>query len=189
MILLLDLCDQERPLSRDEFVLPIAHIVQNTNKPYTIRHYEDLPFQDSEKISCIILCGNALKDNRFLRNMGEFLWLREGLIPILGICAGMQVISKVWGGEIEKGAEIGMTTVRAIEKDPLLEGKEEFTAYELHNFSPLPPDSFQVLAISSQYPQMIRHQSLPIYGVLFHPEVRNEWVVERFLHLFMEEMN
>ncbi|MDD1677950.1 MAG: hypothetical protein LUO93_02040 [Methanomicrobiales archaeon] len=186
MILLVDLCNRTHPLSRDEFVLPIAHIVEKSGTTPVIRHYTQLSREDCEAASCSILCGTALKDNEFIHHLDEFQWLKEGRIPSLGICAGMQVMAKVFGGKIEQGDEIGMIMVRTVREDPLLEGKQEFSAYELHSFAPVPTDSFLVLAASSRCVQVIRHQSLPLYGVLFHPEVRNEWVVQRFLHLFME---
>jgi GMP synthase (glutamine-hydrolysing) len=39
------------------------------------------------------------------------------------------------------------------------------------------------LAASEGRVQAIRHRSFPLYGLLFHPEVRNEWLIERFLGL------
>lgn len=45
------------------------------------------------------------------------------------------------------------------------------------------PDRFIPLAVSDRCVQAIRHRSLPLYGLLFHPEVRNEWIIERFLRL------
>jgi GMP synthase-like glutamine amidotransferase len=189
MILLLDLCDQKHPLSRDEFVLPIARIVQGCHRLPSLRHYKDLTRRDRDAAEGMILCGTALRDNIFIRHLDRFCWLREEQIPVLGICAGMQVMTAVWGGTIERGEEIGMTTIRTLYENPLLEGRKEFPAYELHNFSSVPPDCFQILAVSSCCSQMISHHSFPLYGVLFHPEVRNEWIVERFLNLCGKEMD
>jgi GMP synthase (glutamine-hydrolysing) len=48
----------------------------------------------------------------------------------------------------------------------------------------IPPDSeFTVTARSASGVQAIRHRERPVWGVSFHPEVRNEWVVEAFLEL------
>jgi len=183
MILLIDLCYRKDSLGRDEFVLPIARIVQNAGKPWAIGYYEDISTSDVEEADRLILCGTALKDQEFIGHLGSFQWLKTIQHPVLGICAGMQIMVRVWGGRIVRGEEIGMTDIRVVEQDELFEGREQFSAFELHNYSPIPPDSFRELAASSQYPQVIRHRILPHYGVLFHPEVRNEWVVERFLNL------
>jgi GMP synthase-like glutamine amidotransferase len=189
MILVVDLCDRNHVLSRDEFVLPIARIVQGSDRVPVIRHYRTLTEEERIAADGIILCGTALKDNEFIRHPEEFRWLEEDRVPVLGICAGMQVLVTTFGGQIRAGGEIGMTLIHTLLPDPLLEGKSEFHAYELHNFSPIFPDSFRLLAESSGYPQVIRHRSLSLYGVLFHPEVRNEWVVERFLDRCGEEMD
>jgi GMP synthase (glutamine-hydrolysing) len=189
MILLVDLCDRKHPLSRDEFVLPVAHIVQRNGIVPMIRHFTELTSKDRAAATGIILCGTALRDNDFIRHPAMFQWLKEDKVPSLGICAGMQMLVKVFGGEIKRGDEIGMTMIHTLQEDPLLEEKQAFSAYELHVYAPMPPEPFLLLAASSCCPQVIRHRDLPLYGVLFHPEVRNDWVVERFLHLFMEGRN
>ncbi len=188
MIGLIDLCDREHPLSRDEFVLPIAGIVRSIGEDPVIRHYTESP-AESGHLTGIILCGTALKDNGFMRHLGQFEWLRKTDIPVLGICAGMQVMVAICGGTIRPGREIGMTSIRILQRDSLLEGKQEFPAYELHGYSPVPTKVFRILAASDGYPQILRHCLLPWVGVLFHPEVRNEWVVKRFVAWCGERMD
>ena len=188
MILLLDLCYRKNSLSRDEFVLPIARIVHRTGNSLIIRHYVELTQADRVKAERIILCGTSLKDNDFMNQLRNLHWLSVEKTPCLGICAGMQVLGAIGGGEIRENCEIGMTDIQVVRPDPLLDEMKEFSAYELHSYSLCPSDSYQVLATSIQSPQVIRHRSLPHYGVLFHPEVRNGWVVERFLHLPLEGM-
>ena len=61
--------------------------------------------------------------------------------------------------------------------------KKEFEAYELHNYSVKPSKDFEILAKSKKCVQAIKHKSKPIYGILFHPEVRNKWIIKRFLKL------
>jgi hypothetical protein len=33
------------------------------------------------------------------------------------------------------------------------------------------------------YPEIIRHREKPVYGILFHPEVRNVWIIRNFARL------
>ena len=42
-------------------------------------------------------------------------------------------------------------------------------------------------AVSDEGIQAMHHPDLPLYGVMFHPEVRNDVVVERFLVLCREK--
>lgn len=182
MILILDLCYRRDSLSREEFVRPIEQIVQECGVLFQTRHYREAD-PDPAETEGVILCGTALQDDGYLRHLDAFAWLRSWDLPVLGICAGMQVQSSVLGGGLVEGEEIGMTGIRVIRDDSLLQGIREFSAYSLHRHVVIPPPSFEVLAVSDICPQVIRHVNRPFYGVLFHPEVRNEWVVRRFLTL------
>jgi GMP synthase (glutamine-hydrolysing) len=76
-----------------------------------------------------------------------------------------------------------MAEQEAVAPDPLLTGKDRFEAYELHRLSVAPPPSFRILATRVSGARIIRHRERPVYGMMFHPEVRNEWLIRRFLAL------
>jgi len=181
MILITDLCWKEDSLSRYEFVSPIENSVRSTGAPSRVRHFAAVQDADLDDADAVILCGTALQDNVFAEDFERLAWVRDCTLPVLGICAGMQTVAALFGGRIEPNPEIGMTDVTVVGADGIFAGKEVFPAYELHSFAVVPPDNFDVLAVSGRCVQAIRHVSRPIYGVMFHPEVRNEWVVTRFL--------
>ena len=183
MILIIDLCYEKDSLSTDEFVTPIVQIVQKSGAAYTVRHYRGVTEADVSGADRVILCGTALMDNGFLLHPEAFAWITTFSRPLLGICAGMEILSVLFGGAVQESREIGMTEVRCTGSDPLFAVKDRFVAYELHRFAPQPSGEFMVLAESDRCTQAVRHTSLPFYGVMFHPEVRNDWVVERFLTL------
>lgn len=182
MILIVDPGYRENSLGLDEFVMPIVRIVRDTGASCCIRHFTGVDDEILARADGVILCGTALRDNLFARHIEAFSWLAGCDKPVLGICAGMQVLVRVFGGSIEACSEIGMTGIRVTAADPLFDGMDDFTAYELHDYSVKPPEPFIVLARSDRCVQAIRHRTRPLYGVLFHPEVRSEWVVSRFLH-------
>ncbi len=99
-------------------------------------------------------------------------------IPILGICYGLQAITHVLGGKVEKAQkqEYGRAKLMVIKDDPLFEGlPKEFDVWMSHadKVVELPP-GFEAIAQSENSPYaVIRHKSLPIYGVQFHPEVHH----------------
>lgn len=186
MILIVDLSWKARSLSRDEFVGPVARIVSGAGQEWREVHFSALSSEDIQSASGIILCGTALKDNFFAEKAEEFAWLRDVRVPVLGICAGMQALCLVHGGFLRLACEIGMTTVRVTQPDPLLGDPPSFEAYELHSFACDPPPGWVVTAASDRCVQVVHHPDRPLYGVMFHPEVRNDQVVERFCALCRE---
>ena len=185
MILLVDLCHRPGSLGEDEFVRPIADIVKGCGYQYEICHFTEWECLNGDGIDAVILCGTPLKDNRFAEMMECFTWIPESPVPVLGICAGLQAIILAYGGSIEENPEIGMTTIRCVGTGDPIFRKNEWTAYELHRFGTVPGDELIVLAESDTCIQAVRHKADPVYGVMFHPEVRNTWVVERFLTTFV----
>ncbi|KAF1075584.1 type 1 glutamine amidotransferase [Methanogenium sp. MK-MG] len=181
MILLVDLCYRPGSLGEAEFVRPIADIVQACGYRSEICHFTEWERVNKDGTEAVILCGTPLKDNLFAEMTECFAWIRESPVPVLGICAGMQAVVLAYGGSIEENPEIGMITVRCrVSGDPIFRDNE-WTAYGLHRFGTVPGNEFIVLAESDACIQAVRHHTDPVYGVQFHPEVRNTWVVERFL--------
>ena len=183
MILCLDLSFRADSLCLPEFVYPIAAIVRKTGEKVEIRHYTQMGSDLPPDADAVILCGTALKDCEYFNRLDRFCWLSAACVPVLGICAGMQVLSMAYGGKSETKCEIGNTEVEVIQPDPLFSGKKRFQAYELHSLACTVPPAFSTLAVSDLCVQAIRHRHKAVYGVMFHPEVRNEWVVERFIQM------
>ncbi|KYK32497.1 MAG: hypothetical protein HXS48_21135 [Theionarchaea archaeon] len=173
MILIVDM-NYKGSLGFYEFVLPLCRIVEPLE--YEVWHYtevKDIEYQE------VILSGTALKDTGYLRNMGLFEWIRECDVPILGICAGLQVIGLVFDSLLILCQEIGMTEIEPVKENPLF--SSPLTVYELHNYGIDPSDEFEILTTSEKCIQGVKHKKKEIYGVLFHPEVRNKDIVKRFV--------
>lgn len=97
--------------------------------------------------------------------------------PILGVCLGHQAIAQAFGGEIVRAPVPMHGKVSVIEHDTTglfagLEGPIEATRYHsLCAFKGSLPDSLVANAVSQDGVIMgLRHRSLPIHGVQFHPE-------------------
>ena len=97
-------------------------------------------------------------------------------IPILGICYGMQVECRALGDEVSPGThrEFGYTKCRVLDESELFQGvPRELTVWMSHgdqvrNVS----QHWTALAGTEDCPSAaVRHQSRPIYGLQFHPEV------------------
>ena len=100
-----------------------------------------------------------------------------GKIPILGVCLGHQSIGQAFGGEVIRAGRImhGKTSpVTHDGKGVFTSHPSPFDAMRYHSLivdeSKL-PDCMEITARTDQGELMgIRHKTLPIEGVQFHPE-------------------
>lgn len=98
----------------------------------------------------------------------------------------MQIIvhvleGEIWGSgkNIEDRKEIGQTPIIFRKKFLGLNGKIE--VYELHQVGVRKVGkNFDVFAESNKGIQAIKHKTKEIYGVLFHPKVRNKSLILNF---------
>ncbi len=181
MILVVDMNCKKNSLGSHEFVLPIVTVIKAFDD-CEVKHYTDIGEHDAKKCDCFILSGTPLKDNATLTQTEMFEWVKTCGKPILGICAGMQTIGLVFGSSLTKCLGIGMTEITTVKENPLF--SSSFRAYTLHNFSVVLSQDLDVLAKSAQCAQAIKHKRQSVYGVLFHPEVRNQEILKRFVCTF-----
>ena len=181
MILVVDMNAEANSFGFSEFVLPILAIAEELEKR-TVKRYFEVNEKDLNGCDKIILSGSALKNTVTLSQTTRFQWLKDCGKPVLGICAGMQTISLFFGGRLVKCSEIGMTKIVTLKENLLF--SSSFKAYTLHNYAIVPSAEFEALAESANCVQAIKHRQKDIYGVLFHPEVRNSEVIQRFIQSF-----
>jgi len=167
MTLLINVCSEK--LSELEFVRPIENILGVKAK-----HHTKISTEDVAKADKIVIAGTALKDFKYLE--GDFSWLKQTDKPVLGICAGMQLIAEAFGIPLEEFTTIGPNKVEVVAENKLASG--EFNAYFLHTKTGT--GNFKVLAKSEGKPCMIKHPEKEIYGCIFHPEVMNQEIIENF---------
>jgi GMP synthase-like glutamine amidotransferase len=181
MILVVDMNSLKNPFGRYEFVLPIVAITEELEK-CDIKHYLEVDGKNLNGYDKIILSGSALKNTVTLDQTARFAWLKDCSKPVLGVCAGMQTVGLLFGGRLVKCREIGMTEVATLQANPLF--SSTFPVYALHNYAVVPSSQFEMLAESAKCVHAIKHKQRDIYGVLFHPEVRNKEVIQRFIQKF-----
>ena len=175
-VLLISICKEK--LHELEFVRPIEDILKGNNREYFIKHYKKIRKGDLANSSHAIICGTSLQDNEYVKDISHFLWIQDYNKPVLGICAGMQIISLVFEGTLNSGAEIGFYKENFKKEFLSLNGEQE--VYHLHNSHSKVPKEFEKYT-DSKIPQAIKHRAKDIYGVLFHPEVRQKELIKNFL--------
>jgi GMP synthase (glutamine-hydrolysing) len=181
MILVVDMNWKRDSLAYTEFVSPILAVAKPL-EACTVRHYLELEPLKLGDYSHIILSGTTLKDFEYLKHLDQFNWIKTFQKPLLGICAGMQTIIQVHSEALLPCPQIGMTEISTLKENHLFSGI--FEAYALHTYTIKPNNqTFDALAESSKCIQAVKHKHKPIYGILFHPEVRNQDILLRFLRL------
>ena len=176
MILLIKIC--KIPFHYFEFVKPIEDILKKLNIEFITIHYDDLTSKMLLKVDKVIISGTSLKDNSFLDDVDSFNYIKEFDKPVLGICGGMHILGLIYDGKLMDAQEIGLGTIYFDEEFLGFNGKVE--VYELHNLF-VESSEFDVIAKSEKCPQVIKHKHRMLYGVLFHPEVRNKKLIEHFV--------
>ena len=179
MIFIVDMNFKKDSLGFFEFVLPIIGIAKESDECF-VKHYLEIKLEDIRNCSRIILSGTALRNNVTLNQPDKFAWIEDCSKPVLGICAGMQTTGVVFGARLNACLEIGMTQITTLKSNPLF--SSTFKAYSLHNYSIELAAQFDALAESKKCVQAIKHRHRDIYGVLFHPEVRNKEILQHFIH-------
>ena len=180
MILVVDMNWKQDSLAYSEFVSPILSVIEHLDSCRVI-HFSDIDSSKYNDYSKIILSGTTLKDFEAQKHVDKFQWIKNCDKPILGICAGMQIISLTYDVSLTRCLQVGMTEITTKQANPLFKGI--FQAYTLHSFSTKPSKTFDTLATSTKCIQAIKHKQKLIYGVLFHPEVRNQSILLEFAKL------
>jgi para-aminobenzoate synthetase component 2 len=107
----------------------------------------------------------------------EMIRALAGRIPIFGVCLGHQSLVEVFGGKVVRAERLMHGKVSPVSHDGkgLFDGlPPQFSAGRYHSLIAEPQSIPAVLEVTARTPQGeimgVRHRSLPIEGVQFHPE-------------------
>lgn len=116
-----------------------------------------------------------------------------GNVPVLGVCYGAQLTAKLFGGLVEKSSkrEYGRAVLQKEKEEELLKNvSAQSQVWMSHADTILElPRGFEVLATTDSIPiaafRKTGHDTRPLYGVQFHPEVYHSTEGKKILHNFL----
>ncbi len=117
-----------------------------------------------------------------------------GKVPVLGVCLGHQCMGAVFGGEVIRAAKLmhGKTSPIHHDGKGVFQGlPNPFEATRYHSLvvkAETLPECLEICATSDDGEIMgLRHKTLPVHGVQFHPESilthHGMQILKNFLHL------
>lgn len=123
----------------------------------------------------------------------ELINYYQNKIPILGICLGHQAIALHFGANIIQAKKIlhGKTSTITHKQDPIFkEVPTSFIATRYHSLiidANSLPNSLLSIAEENANIMALRHKTLPIYGLQFHPEAYLTEYGQQIINNFFEQ--
>ncbi|MBN2601050.1 MAG: glutamine-hydrolyzing GMP synthase, partial [Candidatus Marinimicrobia bacterium] len=143
----------------------------------------------SNNISALILSGGPSSVYEDKAPDIDPLLFEMGL-PVLGICYGLQLMSRHFGAKVhsENRREYGRSTIQFRKKSALFQDVEDNTTVWMSHGDHVDslPEGFDIVAVSeNSAPAAIEHSHKPLLGLQFHPEVvhtvEGQKILENFL--------
>ena len=118
-------------------------------------------------------------------------YILESGLPILGICYGMQALTKALGGRVAPSdeREYGPAKIETVLPNPIIEKGWHKVWMSHGDRVETPPDGFKVLAASENSPVgFIGDIEKGYFGVQFHPEVHHTPDGAKYLQRFVKDV-
>ena len=169
----------------------IARAVREANVYCEIVPYNK-PIEYSPELKGIILSGSPFSVNQADALVVDIKAMAEKL-PLLGICYGAQLTAKLFGGRVDKSdkREYGRAFLEITKDNILLQNISPRSQVWMSHSDTIKelPQGFELLGTTESIPvaafKRNDHNSLPLYGIQFHPEVyhttEGKTIIKNFL--------
>jgi anthranilate synthase/aminodeoxychorismate synthase-like glutamine amidotransferase len=162
----------------DSFTYNLAHYLGELGAKTDVRRNDALSAKDAValKPSHIVLSPGPCTPSEAGICLELIKLAGEAKIPLLGVCLGHQAIGQVFGGKVVRETPMHGKTSKIIHKgEDIFHGlPSPFTATRYHSLIVAKEGFLKELAITAETEDGIimgiKHKSLPIHGVQFHPE-------------------
>lgn len=161
----------------DSFVYNLSHVIKELGAEVTVKRNDQFRLEELEEFDKILLSpGPGVPEEAGL--LLDVIRRYAGKKPILGVCLGEQAIGEVYGGKLTNLDEVFhgiQSPVSLTAKDYLFEGLPSTVQVGRYHSWVVDqkdfPDCLEVTAVSEEgYIMALRHRTLDVRGVQFHPE-------------------
>lgn len=161
----------------DSFVYNLSHAIKELVAEVTVKRNDQFQLKELEEFDKILLSpGPGIPEEAGL--LLDVIRTYAGKKPILGVCLGEQAIGEVYGGKLTNLDEVFhgiQSPVSLTATDYLFEGLPSTVQVGRYHSWVVDqkdfPDCLEVTAVSEEgYIMALRHRTLDVRGVQFHPE-------------------
>jgi para-aminobenzoate synthetase component 2 len=161
----------------DSFVFTIVGYLQQLGAQCEVVRNDALAPGDGADFDGVLVSPGPGTPEEAGVSMGMIAACAERAQPMLGVCLGHQALGAVFGATVGRAPELlhGKTSRVSHDGSGVLEGlPSPFTATRYHSLTiepaTLPPELVATGHTDSGIIMAVRHASLPLHGVQFHPE-------------------
>ncbi len=142
-----------------------------------------------KKPQAIILSGGP---QSVFEDHTDYSAVWESNLPILGICYGMQLMAKEFGGVVEKGSigEYGHAQIHFENGSSIKGCPDQFSVWMSHfdHVAKIPTNFKTIIKSNNDLIAGIEHRERPILGLQFHPEVNHSEHGNDILRYFYDDV-
>jgi anthranilate synthase/aminodeoxychorismate synthase-like glutamine amidotransferase len=160
----------------DSFTYNLVHLFGELGADVVVRRNDAISPDEAEQLApshLVVSPGPGRPEEA-----GSSLAVLErlaGRVPTLGVCLGHQALVQLYGGTVGRAQELvhGKATIVRHDGRGVFAGlPEDFLAGRYHSLAATSvPDVFEISATAPDGEVMaVRHRSLPVDGLQFHPE-------------------
>lgn len=162
----------------DSFTFNLVQYLGELGEELLVKRNDEITISEIEELNpqFLMISPGPCSPNEAGISM-EAIEYFAGKIPIFGVCLGHQSIAQVFGGDVVRAERLmhGKTSEINHNGETIFKDiKNPFTATRYHSLivkKETLPDCLEVTAWTDENEIMaIRHKTLPIEGVQFHPE-------------------
>ena len=160
----------------DSFTYNLSHLIKELGVEVTVLRNDQFKLEELEPFNKIVLSpGPGIPSEAGL--LLDVIRTYAGKKPILGVCLGHQAIGEVFGGKLVSLSEVfhGVATpCHIVVDDPIFSGLDRsITIGRYHSWvvsKEAFPDCLEITAEIDGQVMALRHKTLNVRGIQFHPE-------------------